>query len=153
LARSLLRAWAAAAALGLILSLTGCREVRVQTIRRGLTTVAGGNQVVIVRTHKALEELGIKAPEIQFVHEFGVALLMGPYRETGWRQIVESIRANENRVRIVAYGRAPADGGEPAAAEYRTYTLWIVPNSVYRQGSSVQVVTPQGELLAETTLR
>jgi hypothetical protein len=141
-----------ACALAVALLLTGCREVRVNTIKRGTTTVVGANQVLIVRSPRALEEVGIRAPEIQFAHEFGVVLLMGPCRETGWRQVVESIRANENRVRIVAYPRGPADGGEPTA-EYRTYTLWIVPNSVYRQGSIVQVVTPQGELIAQTTLR
>jgi hypothetical protein len=141
-----------AAALAVVLLLTGCREVRVQTIKRGTTTVAGANQIVIVRSHRALDEFGIRAPEVNFTHEFGVALLMGPYHETGWRQVIESIRANENRVRIVAYSRAPADGGEPTA-EYRTWTLWIVPNSVYRSGSQVQVVTPQGERVAETTLK
>jgi hypothetical protein len=141
-----------AAALALALLLTGCREVRVQTIKRGVTTVAGANQIVVVRSHHALDELGVRAPEVNFTHEFGVVLLMGMYHETGWRQVIESIRANENRVRIVAYPRAPADGGEPTA-EYRTWTLWIVPNSVYRAGSQVQVVTPQGERVAETTLK
>jgi hypothetical protein len=55
-------------------------------------------------------------------------------------------------VRIIAYERAPADGGEPSA-EFRTYTLWIVPRSVYFTGSLVEVVTPSGEPVASTVLR
>jgi hypothetical protein len=77
---------------------------------------------------------------------------MGPHTDTGWRQVIESIRANDQRVRIVAYERAPADGGEPVAP-YRTYTLWIIPNSVYRIGSVLDVVTPGGEPVASTVLR
>ena len=64
----------------------------------------------------------------------------------------ESIRANAQRVRIVAFDRAPADGGEPTEA-YRTYTLWIVPNSVYRAGSMLDVVTPEGDRVASTRLK
>ena len=79
-------------------------------------------------------------------------LLMGPHNETGWHQTIESIRANAERIRIVAFERAPADGGEPAEA-YRTYTLWIVPKSVYRAGSVLDVVTPEGDLIATTTLK
>ena len=41
---------------------------------------------------------------------------MGPHRESGYVQIIESIRANADRVRIVAFERAPLDGGEPARA-------------------------------------
>ena len=132
--------------------LVGCREVRVQTLQQGTTRVEGPNAVVVVRNARAFADVGIQAPQVQFRSEFAVMLLMGPHRETGWRQVVESIRANENRVRIVAYERRPADGGEPTG-EYRTYTLWIVPNSVYRAGSSVEVVSPQGEPIAQTTLR
>ncbi len=73
----------------------------------------------------ALGKLGIQAP-VHFKGEFGVILLMGPHDRTGYKQIVESIRAND-RVRVVAFEQAPADGGEPSPA-YRTYTLWIVPN-------------------------
>ena len=58
---------------------------------------------------------------------------MGPHKETGWSQIIESIRPNTDRVRIVAFERAPLDGGEPAPKEYRTYTVWLVPNLVYRR--------------------
>ena len=76
---------------------------------------------------------------------------MGPHDATGFRQLIESIRANESRVRIVAFERAPADGGEPSVP-YRTYTLWIVPNSVYRAGSTIDVVTPEGEPIATTQL-
>jgi hypothetical protein len=77
---------------------------------------------------------------------------MGPHRETGWRQTIESIRANVDRIRIVAYERGPADGGEPSEP-YRSYTLWIVPNSVYRIGSSLDVVSPEGDAIATTTLK
>ncbi len=135
----------------LALLLSGCREVRIKSYAQGTTSVAGGNQVTVVRNHHDLEMLGVRAP-VKFNHEFGVVLLMGPHQESGYRQVVESIRANEQRVRIVAFERAPADGGEPAA-EYRTYTLWIVPNSVYRIGSIIDVVTPEGESLATTVLK
>jgi len=89
---------------------------------------------------------------VRFNKEFGVLLLMGSHRETGWTQLVESIRANSDRVRIVAFERGRLGGGEPTS-EYRTFTLWIVPNSVYRSGSVVDVVTPSGELVTSTTLR
>ena len=136
----------------LVLLLTGCREVRVKTYAQGTTTTTlGGNQIAVVRNRRDLEGFGITKP-VRFNHEFGVLLLMGPHSETGWHQTIESIRANTDRVRIVAFERGPADGGEPAEA-YRTYTLWIVPNSVYRPGSSLDVVTPEGEPVATTTLR
>jgi hypothetical protein len=140
------------AALGaLLLLLTGCREVRVKTYAQGTTTLAGSNQIAVVRNLRDLEAFGIKAP-VRFNHEFGVLLVMGPHTETGWHQTIESIRANEDRVRIVAFERGRADGGEPAPS-YRTYTLWIVPNSVYRVGSILDVVTPEGEPIASTVLR
>jgi hypothetical protein len=135
----------------LVLLLAGCREVRVKTYAVGTTTAPGANQIAIVRTLKDLEAFGIKAP-LHFNHEFGVLLLLGPHSETGWHQTIESIRANAERVRIVAFESGPADGGEPAEA-YRTYTLWIVPNSVYRRDSIVDVVTPEGEPVATTTLK
>lgn len=135
----------------LLLALCGCREVRVKTYAHGTTSVSGGNRIVVVRNRHELEEFGIRAP-VRFNHEFGVLLLLGPHEETGWRQTIESIRANADRVRIVAFERAPADGGEPAEP-YRTYTLWIVPNSVYRIGSVLDVVTPEGDPLASTILR
>jgi hypothetical protein len=131
-----------AALCALLLLLSGCREVRVKTYAQGMTTAAGGNQIAVVRDRHDLEAFGIRAP-VRFNHEFGVLLLMGPHTETGWHQTIESIRANAERVRIVAFERSPADGGEPAAS-YRTYTLWIVPNSVYRVGSILDVVTPRG---------
>jgi hypothetical protein len=134
----------------LLLLLTGCREVRVKTYAQGVTTTAGGNQIAVVRDRRDLEAFGIRAP-VRFDHEFGVLLLMGPHAETGWHETIESIRANADRVRIVAFERGPADGGEPAES-YRTYTLWIVPNSVYRVGSILDVVTPEGEPIASTTL-
>jgi hypothetical protein len=135
----------------LVLLLTGCREVRVKAYRQGTSATAGGNQIVVVRNLHELEGFGIRAP-VRFNHEFGVLLLMGPHRETGWHQTIESIRANVERIRIVAFERGPADGGEPSEP-YRTYTLWIVPNSVYRVGSSLDVVSPEGDALATTTLK
>jgi hypothetical protein len=139
---------AAVLAVGL---LAGCREVRVRTYAQGTTVVAGGNHITVVRDRKDLESYGVKAP-VRFNHELGVLLVMGPHRQSGFRQVIESIRANESRVRIVAFERAPADGGEPAA-EYHTYTLWIVPNSVYRSGSVIDVVTPDDVPVASTVLK
>jgi len=135
----------------LVLLLAGCREVRVKTYAQGTTTVPGTNQIAVVRNRHDLESFGIKAA-VRFNHEFGVLLMMGPHAETGWHQTIESIRANAERVRIVAFERGPADGGEPTES-YRTFTLWIVPNSVYRVGSVLDVVTPEGEAIASTTLR
>jgi hypothetical protein len=140
------------AALVLAVVLAGCREVRVNQVRSGTTPVVGRPEVVVVRDLRALESLGV-AQRPDFRHEFAVVLLMGPHKETGWTQIVESIKANRDRVRIVAFERAPLDGGEPAPKEYRTYTIWVVPNAVYRAGSHVDVVAPSGEAIASTTLR
>ena len=140
------------AALVMAVVLAGCREVRVNQVRSGTTPVVGAREVVVVRDKRALESLGVAVP-VDFRHEFAVVLLMGPHKETGWSQIVESIKANTDRVRIVAFERAPLDGGEPAPREYRTYTIWIVPNAVYRPGSHVDVVAPSGEPIASTTLR
>jgi len=140
------------AALGvLLLLLVGCREVRVKTYAEGTTTVLGDNQIAVVRNRRELEAFGISKP-VRFNHEFGVLLLMGPHGDTGWHQTIESIRANAQRVRIVAFERGPADGGEPAEA-YRTFTLWIVPNSVYRRNSVLDVVTPEGDPIASTILK
>lgn len=136
-------------ALGLIV-LVGCREVRVKTLATGTTTVLGGNQITIVRDEVALSKLGIRAP-VHFKGEFGAALLMGPHDRTGYKQIVESISASPQRVRVVAFEQAPADAGEPSAP-YRTFTLWIVPNSVYRRGVRVEVVTPSDAPIATTYL-
>ncbi|HZO95597.1 MAG TPA: hypothetical protein VFB22_17745 [Candidatus Baltobacteraceae bacterium] len=132
--------------------LAGCREVRVNQIRSGTTPVVGPREVVVVRDKRALEALGLGVP-VDFRHEFAVVLLMGPHKQTGWSQITESIRANTDRVRVVAFERAPLDGGEPAPHEYRTYTLWIVPNIAYRPGARVEVVSPSGEAVAATTLK
>lgn len=128
----------------------GCREVRVQTLRQGTTTVAGGSEIIVVRDTPSLDRLGIHAP-VRYRHEFGVVLLMGPHDRTGYKQIIESIRANPDGVRVVAFEQAPADGGEPSD-RYRTFTLWIVPNSVYRRGIKVEVVTPDNAPVAATTL-
>ncbi|MGC1381383.1 MAG: hypothetical protein WA814_10235 [Candidatus Baltobacteraceae bacterium] len=136
-------------ALGLIL-LVGCREVRVKTLAQGTTTVLGGNQILIVRDAVALGKLGVHAP-VHYKNEFGAVLLMGPHERTGYKQIVESIRASATRVRVVAFEQEPADGGEPSPP-YRSYTLWIVPNSVYRRGVRVEVVTPSDEPIASTYL-
>jgi hypothetical protein len=133
-------------------ALAGCREVRVNQVRTGTTVAAGPTQVVVVRDKHALDVLGITAAEVNFRKEFAVVLLMGPHRETGFVQIIESIRANADRVRIVAFERAPIDGGEPAGA-YRTYTMWYVPNIAYRPGSHVDVVTPSGDAITATTVR
>lgn len=137
-------------ALAALLLLVGCREVRVKTFAQGTTTAQGGNQFVIVRDSTQLDRLGIKAP-VRFRGEFGVVLLMGPHARTGYRQIIESIRASDERVRVVAFEQAPADGGE-ASPSYRTYTLWIVPNSVYRRGIHVDAVTPSDDPIAQTEL-
>jgi hypothetical protein len=137
-------------ALALLLLLAGCREVRVQTLSVGITTVPGGNQLAVVRDPGALGRLGIKAP-VRFKGEFGVVLLMGPHQRTGYRQVIESIRASDSRVRVVAFEQSPADGGEPTP-DYRTYTLWIIPNSVYRRGIRVEAVTPSDDPIAQTVL-
>lgn len=134
----------------LLLLLTGCRDVRVKTMRTGTTTVPGASEIAVVRDPHVLERMGVKAP-VRFKNEFAVILLMGPHDRSGYRQIIESIRANNNRVRVVAFESPPADGGEPSP-RYRTYTLWIVPNSVYRSGIPVEVVTPSGDPIASTSL-
>jgi len=132
-------------------ALVGCREVRVDQVLTGTTTVLGPTQVVVVRDKRNLEGLGISATP-DFRKEFAVALLMGPHRETGYEQHIESIRANADRVRIVAFERAPIDGGDPTTP-YRTYTIWFVPNIAYRPGTPVDVVTPSGDPVATTTVR
>ena len=139
------------AAVAMAVVLVGCREVRVNQVRSGTTTSVGPRDVVVIRDRKGLDAVGVPAP-VDFRKEFVVVLLMGPHRETGYSQVVESIRANSDRVRIVAFERPPLDGGEPAPKEYRTYTMWIVPNAVYRPGSRVEVVSPSGEAIAATTL-
>ena len=113
--------------------------------------MAGGNVVTVVRTAHQLEEIGIRSADLHFNHEFGVVLLMGPHRATGFHQVIESIKAGDNRIRVVAFEQEPADGGEPRPA-FRTYTLWIVPNSVYRSGVHVEVVSPDGVPIATTEL-
>ena len=133
-----------------LLLLVGCREVRVQTLLQGTTTIPGGNEIDVVRDTPSLERLGIRAP-VRYRNEFGVVLLMGPHERSGYKQIIESIRANPDGVRVVAFEQAPADGGEPSE-RYRTFTLWIVPNSVYRRGIRVDVVTPDNAPIATTTL-
>jgi hypothetical protein len=140
------------AALALAVVLAGCREVRVNQQRSGTTPSVGGREIVVARDRRTLEALGVPGP-VDFRHEFAVVLLMGPHKETGWSQIVESIRANTDRVRVVAFERAALDGGEPAPREYRTYTIWIVPNAAYRAGAKVEAVSPSGEAIASTTLR
>ncbi len=130
--------------------LAGCRDVRVQTLRAGTTPIVGGNEIVVVRDTPSLERLGIRAP-VRYRNEFGVVLLMGPHDRSGYKQVIESIRANPDGVRIVAFEQAPADGGEPSS-KYRTFTLWIVPNAVYRRGIEVNVVTPSDAPVASTTL-
>lgn len=135
----------------LLITVSGCREVRVKTYAQGTTTVLGGNRIVVVRNRHDLDTYGIHAA-VRFNHEFGVLLLMGPHRTSGWHQYIESIRANASRVRIVAFERPPLDGGEETET-FRTFTLWIVPNAVYRTNSIVDVVTPEGDPIASTVLR
>lgn len=134
-----------------LLALVGCREVRVKTYAQGTTTMPGRSAIVVVRNQGDLENLGIHAP-VRFKHEFGVVLLMGPHEKVGYRQVIESIRANADRVRIVAFEQSPIAGSEPSK-EYRTYTLWIVPIKVYRRGLHLDVVTPSDDAVAETILR
>ena len=125
--------------------------MRVQTLRQGDTPyLDGGNEIVVVRDEPSLERLGIRAP-VRFRSEFGVVLLMGPHDRSGYRQVIESIRANPEGVRVVAFEEPPASGGEPSD-KYRTFTLWIVPNSVYRRGVNVVVVTPSDVPVASTSL-
>jgi hypothetical protein len=140
------------AALVLAVALVGCREVRVNQQRSGTTPVTGPVEVLVLRDKRGLDALEIPVP-VDFRKEFAVVLLMGPHKETGWGQIVESIRANSDRVRIVAFERGPLGGGEPAPKEYRTYTIWIVPNIAYQPGGRVEVVSPSGETIAVTTLK
>lgn len=141
------RLWVLAA----LLVLAGCRDVRIQTLKQGTTTVLGaGNEIVVLRDQPTLDRLGIHAP-VRFRNEFGVVLLMGPHSRTGYKQVIESIHADPTRVRVVAFEEAPADGGEPSRG-YRTYTLWIVPNAVYRRGVRVEVVTPSDTPVARTAL-
>lgn len=137
-------------ALATLLLLIGCREVRVKTYAVGTTTAPGGNEIVIVRDEASLARLGIHEP-IRFRGEFGVVLLMGPHDRSGYRQIVESISADAARVRVVAFEEPPPNGGEPTAA-YRTFTLWIIPNGVYRRGVRVEVVTPADTPITDTVL-
>ena len=124
--------------------------MRVQTLLQGTTTIPGGNEIDVVRDTPSLERLGIRAP-VRYRNEFGVVLLMGPHERSGYKQIIESIRANPDGVRVVAFEQAPADGGEPSE-RCRTFTVWIVPNSVYRRGIRVDVVTPDNAPIATTTL-
>ena len=130
--------------------LTGCRDVRVRTLAQGTTPVLGASEIAVVRDESSLARFGIHAP-VRYKNEFGVVLLMGPHERSGYRQIIESIRANPEGVRVVAFEEAPANGGEPSD-KYRTFTLWIIPNSVYRRGIKVQVVTPSDAPVASTIL-
>jgi hypothetical protein len=139
-----------AVALATLVLLAGCREVRVQTFAQGTTSLLGPNQIVVIRNQTELAKYGIKAP-VHFRGEFGMVLFMGPHERTGYKQVIESIRASDYRVRVVAFEQDPASGGEPSPG-YRTYTLWIVPNSVYRRGIRVEVVTPSNEPIADTYL-
>jgi len=61
------------------------------------------------------------------------------------------IRSRADRFRVVAFEAPPADGGQPSS-RYRTFTLWIIPNSAYRRGVRVEVVTPADEPITSTEL-
>lgn len=133
-----------------VLALAGCREVRVQILAQGTTTVVGGNEIVVVRDDGQLARLGIKAP-INFRSEFGVVLLMGPHHRSGYHQVIESMLASEQVFRVVAFEEAPPDGGQ-SSVDYRTYTLCIIPNSAYVRGFHLEVVTPSNETVATGVL-
>ena len=134
-----------------LLVLAGCREMRVQALQRGTTTVLGsGKELVVVRDTATLDRLGIKAP-VRFRNEFAIVLLLGPHAQTGFGQIQEHLSATLDRTHIVLFEEQPLDGGEPSRP-YRTYTLWIAPNSAYRRGYPVRVVTPSNQPVIETTL-
>ena len=135
----------------LTLALVGCREVRVNTAASGIAYSPGSNAIEVIRNQRTLDASGIKAP-FNFSKEFAVILFMGPHKETGYTQFTESIRANIQRVRVVAFERQSLEGGA-ASKDYRTYTCWRVPNSAYRAGSILDVVTPSGDLIVSTTLR
>ena len=149
--RTAVKRWSALAGLALgLLVLVGCREVRVKTLATGTTTVPGGNQILIVRDAVALGKLGIHAP-VHFKGEFGVVLLMGPHDRTGYKQIVESISANPQRVRVVAFEQAPADARRTFGPIPYLYAL-DRSEHVYRRGVRVEVVTPSDEPIATTYL-
>ncbi|MBV8117077.1 MAG: hypothetical protein JOZ01_03825, partial [Candidatus Eremiobacteraeota bacterium] len=95
-----------AALLLALLLVAGCRDVRVHTLAQGETPVLGADELAIIRDRPTLERYGIHAP-VNYRHEFGVVLLMGPHDRSGYKQIVESIRANPDRVRVVAFEQAP----------------------------------------------
>ncbi len=136
--------------IAVVLALAGCREVRVQILAQGTTTVVGGDEIVVVRDDTQLARLGIKAP-INFRSEFGVALLMGPHHRSGYHQVIESLVASEQVFRAVAFEEAPPDGGQPSV-DYRTYTLCIVPNSAYVRGFRLEALTPSNERIATGVL-
>ena len=76
----------------------------------------------------------------------------------GFRAALRRLIADQVRPEEIVWNSAPAlfeeppaNGGEPSD-KYRTYTLWIVPNSVYRRGIKVQVVTPSDAPVASTVL-
>ncbi|HVA37406.1 MAG TPA: hypothetical protein VNJ51_07315 [Candidatus Dormibacteraeota bacterium] len=150
------RAWlgrlpALLAGVALALSLAGCRDIRVRTYAQGYSFVpASGPEIAVVRDRRAMAALGIDLKGIDYRHVFAVALLMGPHRHEGYHQVIASIKANDTRVRVVAFEEAPPRPG--VARPNRTYTVWIIPNLVYRSGAQVQAVTPDGALMAATTL-
>lgn len=103
-----------------------------------------------MRDTVTLDRLGIKAP-VHFRNEFAVVLLLGPHTQTGFRQIQEYLNAKLDRAHVVLFEQQPLDGGQPSRP-YRTYTLWIVPNSAYRRGYPITVVTPSNQPIIEATL-
>ncbi len=117
---------------------------------QGTTPVLGPNQVVAAREAGELKRLRI-SPAGHFSGDFGIVLLMGPHQRSGYKQIIESIRADRRGVRIVAFESPPANGGEPSQ-RYRTFTLWMLPDALYRRGLGVTVVTPSNAPVAFTAL-
>ncbi|TAM59338.1 hypothetical protein EPN52_07990 [bacterium] len=135
----------------LLLILAGCRDIRVRTYAQGFSFVpATGPQITVIRSAGEMERLGIDLRGIDYRHVFAVVLLMGPHDVEGFHQVIVSIKANDTRVRVVAFEQ-PSD--KPGVDRpNRSYTVWVIPNLVYRPGAQVQAVTPDGAPFASTTL-
>ncbi len=135
----------------LLLALVGCRDIRVRTYAQGYAfTPVAGPQIAVVRSTRQMTALGIDLRGIDYRHVFAVVLLMGPHPYEGFRQVIASIKANDTRVRVVAYEQAPDTPGLERLN--RSYTVWLVPNLVYRSGAQVEAVTPDGAPFASTVL-
>ncbi|TAM73500.1 hypothetical protein EPN44_13980 [bacterium] len=135
----------------LLLALVGCRDIRVRTYAQGYSfTPASGPQITVVRSTRQMGALGIDLRGIDYRHVFAVVLLMGPHPYEGFHQVIASIKANDTRVRVVAFEQAPDTPGPDRLN--RSYTVWVIPNLVYRSGAQVEAVTPDGAPFASTIL-